>query len=560
MVASVAWVAVALSACKPAPVPGDAPRPEPEPEPTAPATTLPPTESVPPTEYAAPEAMTGALLNEAMPNDASTVRDDLGEWSDWVEIVASGASDVSLDGWSLADGDASYLFPAGTVLHPGDHFVVWCDAQPEQGPLHAPFALDHGGDTVKLLDVNHQKVDELSWDALGEDVVWGRFPDASAALGPSIVATPGAANPVDPGMSTDASDQMFPSDRVLRFDLALSPQALASLSSDPYTPVQGSVTFEGITLEPVDINLKGQWGSLRYLPDGKSAFKVNLNAWLPGQHLRGLEKLTLNNMVQDPSCLHETFTYELARSAGAPAPRTAWAELYLNGVYRGLYLHVESPDDQFLARWFDDPNGNLYEGEYGQDVSRSYIASLDQDRQGAYDVTDRSELYALADLIAQPASEALVPELETLVDVDKTLETFAVEAAVGHWDGYFYYPNNWRIYHDPSTGKLTVLMWGTDQTFGWAGDLHIASGDIAAWMLAIPSIKVRYDLALWDASDRMAATDYLNEAASYQALFGPSFQRDDYAEVTPPTMISSGTAAVSWGLSRPSAIDSVLFP
>src|SRR5690606_18503751 len=41
----------------------------------------------------------------------------------------------------------------------------------------------------------------------------------------------------------------------------------------------------------------------------------------------------------------------------------------------------------------------------------------------------------------------------------------AAEAAVNQWDMYSYtvfYPNNFRIYHDPSTQRFVFLPWGMD--------------------------------------------------------------------------------------------------
>jgi spore coat protein CotH len=96
--------------------------------------------------------------------------------------------------------------------------------------------------------------------------------------------------------------------------------------------------------------------------------------------------MTLNNMVQDGSAMHEDVSYEMFREAGVPASRVAHVELYLNGEYRGLYLHVETVDDQFLKRHFLDPDGNLYEGTYGGDLTLESISDMDRDELGAIDL------------------------------------------------------------------------------------------------------------------------------------------------------------------------------
>ena len=78
-----------------------------------------------------------------------------------------------------------------------------------------------------------------------------------------------------------------------------------------------SLTTAGGTYGPlaVGVRLKGGLGSFRPLA-GKAAFKVKFNHSVAGQRFLGLKKLTLNNMVQDKSMIHETLAY-------APSERSA---------------------------------------------------------------------------------------------------------------------------------------------------------------------------------------------------------------------------------------------
>ncbi|MBA2320798.1 MAG: CotH kinase family protein, partial [Deltaproteobacteria bacterium] len=472
----------------------------------------------------------GVALNELQPSNDSTITDEAGDFDDWVELYATEA--VALDGWALG----KWLFPPGTAMAAGGRLIVWLDDEPAEGTLHATVGLDADGDVLELVAPDGSVVDTWTIAGTGPDVVLGRFPDGDPFVSPSILATPGEPNPADPGLSVDATDQMFPTDAVIRVELELSAGGQADLDADPYTAVPGALIFDGVRIEPVGIALKGQAGSLRDL-DHKAAFRIEVDQYLPGQWLRGLENITLNNMVQDDSCFHETVAYELFREAGIPSPRVAHAEVYLNGEYRGLYLHVESPDEQFLARWFANPNGNLYEGEYGQDVTLAWVESVDLDQQGSEDVADRSDLVALGEVLALPPSEEAALALEALVDIDTTMLTLAGEVVIGHVDGYFAYPNNWRMYHDPSTGQFTLLPWGVDQTFLWAVDPYDPYGDLAWWMLEVPSLRVRYDLALWDLADRLAAMDVAGLAAQVGPRIEPFLATDPYREGSVEEMV-----------------------
>jgi hypothetical protein len=273
-----------------------------------------------------------------------------------------------------------------------------------------------------------------------------------------------------------------------------------------------------------------------------------------------MEHVTLNNMVQDASFVHEREAWRLFRAAGLPGARTAHAAVYVNGEYRGLYLHLETIDDQFLSRYFADGDGNLYEGEYGQDITPSGYEELEWDEEGSDDVSDRSDLLGLATLLALEPSEALVPELEARVDVETTLRVLAAEVLLGHWDGYFYYPNNYRFYHDPSTGQFTLIPWGLDQTFGWTGSLTSPSGRLARWMLAVPSLERRWQLALWELSDTLLDLDVRADVLYTQALIRPYVEADPYREGSLEDMEAGGPATADFVDVWPVAVLDSLFP
>ncbi|MCK6506591.1 CotH kinase family protein [Myxococcota bacterium] len=511
------------------------------------------------TEAAPPAAV---VLNELMPDNESTVEDERGREGDWVELLSVAERPIDLAGWGLGDDpDAApaWTFPAGTVLDPGQRLLLWLDDDPEAGALHLPMKLDEDGGVLVLRDAAGQEVDRLSWDSLPADVVRGRFPDGGPVLADSVLATPGNPNPYDPGLGRDPSELLFPQDRVLEVELFLPQASMDALEADPYTYVEGAVAVGGVTLSPVGVRIKGQWGSLRDLSQ-KAAFKVSMDAFGGTAELRGLENLTLNNMVQDPSLVHERLAYTLFRSTDVPAPRTAHVALFLNGEYRGLYLHVETADDTFLSRWYDNPDGNLYEGEYGQDLTLGSYLDLDHDERGADDPDDYSDLAALAALLAQDPSEELVDELEALVDVDEVMAALAGEVILGHWDGYFWYPNNYRVYHDPDSGRFSLLPWGLDQTFGYEGDIEGANGALARWCLQVPSLRARYLRALWRSAEVMEQLPLSELAQDDHARVLPYFRAGAYEEHSVATSQAYLTATLDFLSWRADDIVGQLFP
>ncbi len=88
---------------------------------------------------------------------------------------------------------------------------------------------------------------------------------------------------------------------------------------------------------------------------GKPSFKIDLNKYVKGQKLAGVSTLNLHSNITDASWMNEVLAYRLYRDAGAPAPRTAYARVYVTipgsqaRKYLGLYSLVENVDTNFFA-------------------------------------------------------------------------------------------------------------------------------------------------------------------------------------------------------------------
>ena len=267
--------------------------------------------------------------------------------------------------------------------------------------------------------------------------------------------------------------------RVHRLEITLDSQAWDSLLDDPHGYVHGDIVLDGAAYDDVGVRLKGGAGSFVPLdgdyPEisgdgngnpGKTAFILNLDKYVDGQEHLGLEKLTMNNLVQDDSCIHETTGYALFREGGAPAPRVAYTDLSLNGEGRGLFLLVEAQDNSlFLDDWYGSDQGNLYEGEYGTDLRTEHAEAFDQDNGDDESRDDIRAAAALLDQAEQAGGDEGYAMMRELIDMDEYLAFAATEIYLGHWDGYSPSMNNYKVHHHPDSGRWTFLPWGTDQLF-----------------------------------------------------------------------------------------------
>jgi len=228
----------------------------------------------------------------------------------------------------------------------------------------------------------------------------------------------------------------------------------------PNRPAALATIREGTnTYRQVAIHLKGSAGSFRELND-KPAFTLHFNSHIPSQRFHGLEKISLNNSVQDPTYMCEVLGRQVFNATSVPVPRAGHALVILNGEALGLYVLLEGWNKQFLKRHFGDTTGNLYEGAFRDDITASLEA------KSGTEPKNRSDLDALIAAAREPDLERRFAAMERVLDVERFATFVALEVMLNHWDGYSLHVNNYRIFSDKSSGKLIFMPHGMDQLFG----------------------------------------------------------------------------------------------
>ena len=293
-------------------------------------------------------------------------------------------------------------------------------------------------------------------------------------------AAPAAQEPPAPASRTEAkkpskkdlaaaAEALFTRDPVPKLRIELSPENLDKLRRNGRQYVSATIreTAVGaaapeVVYANVGIHLKGGAGSYRSVDD-RPGLTVNFDKFAPGQTFHGLEKIHLNNAVQDPSLMSENLGNALFREAGVPATRVTYARVGINDRDLGLFVLKESFDDAFLRRFFDDPKGTLYEGGFLRDIDGGLTERVNKSQKNP---AKAGELIA-ACREGDPAARK--KKLDAVLDVDRFLSFMAMEALTAHWDGYCPQVNNYRVYHDPAKDRLVFLPHGTDQLFQQPG-------------------------------------------------------------------------------------------
>jgi len=289
---------------------------------------------------------------------------------------------------------------------------------------------------------------------------------------------------------------------VNQIDFTMPATTIAGLTSPnvnsdaegPYLPASMTATVNGKVYGPlaVGVHLKGAWGSWRDI-NGKSGFKVKINFVDKNARFFGVSKLTLNNMVQDPSFLHETMAYRIFRAVGIASPRTGFANVSVNGTNYGLHLNLETLDTNLLSRFKVSPK-HIYKAgvPYFADLAAGQEAGFVIDYGKADDISD---LEALIEANSADPQVDWFAKVSQVADLKEMTLDWATELFTGHWDGYVHNRNNYYLVSD-STGRFIMLPWGTDQTFYGGVDYFSNEGLLFTNCLASKPCLLLYQQAL----------------------------------------------------------------
>jgi CotH protein/lamin tail-like protein len=120
------------------------------------------------------------ILSEFMAVNESTLADEDGDYSDWVELYNAGDQAQSLDGWSLTDDDGDlrkWRIPDGVTMTPGQRLVIFAsdkDRADAGGQLHTNFKLSGNGEYLALVDEIGELATELDpFPGQLEDISYG---------------------------------------------------------------------------------------------------------------------------------------------------------------------------------------------------------------------------------------------------------------------------------------------------------------------------------------------------------------------------------------------------
>lgn len=156
--------------------------------------------------------------------------------------------------------------------------------------------------------------------------------------------------------------RLFDNTRVHTVDIVMDDwdELIANATNEEY--YAASVVIDGEAYQNVGIRAKGNTSlsTVASMDSERYSFKIEFDHYDSSKSYHGLDKLCLNNLIQDSTMMKDYLTYTLMNEFGVDSPLCSYVYITVNGEDWGLYLAVEGVGDSFLERNYGSDHGELY--------------------------------------------------------------------------------------------------------------------------------------------------------------------------------------------------------
>lgn len=315
------------------------------------------------------------------------------------------------------------------------------------------------------------------------------------------------------GTAMGYEDKLFDTSLVHSINIVMDDwdEFISNAESEEYYTC--TLEIDGETYKNVAIRGKGNTSLTKVASYGNDrySFKVEFDRYDSSVTYHGLDKLCLNNIIQDNTYMKDYLCYRLMAKMGVASPLCSYVYVSVNGSDWGLYLAVEGVEESFLQRNYGSDYGQLYKpdsqsmgggrgngksfdidelengkgsqaaagdapgdksengGKGGMNGSDDTLLKYIDDDPDSYpnifdnaktDVSDSDERRLIAAMKTLSGDEP-----EQAVDVDAVIRYFVVHNFVLNFDSYTgSMIHNYYLYEDD--GQLQMIPWDYNLAFG----------------------------------------------------------------------------------------------
>ncbi len=143
-------------------------------------------------------------INEFQADNNSTLKDEFGEYDDWIEIYNASDNPIVISGLYISD-DFSNLTKhqiissneGNNIVPPKGYYLLWADGNSEQGLNHLDFKLNSSGEELAITYIFENDttiVDSITFGEQEKDFSYSRINDSSSEWEITNVPTPNKRN------------------------------------------------------------------------------------------------------------------------------------------------------------------------------------------------------------------------------------------------------------------------------------------------------------------------------------------------------------------------------
>ena len=157
-------------------------------------------------------------------------------------------------------------------------------------------------------------------------------------------------------------NRLFDNTKVHSIDIVMDDwdTLIENAASEEY--YAASVVIDGESYKNVGIRAKGNTSlsTVATLGSERYSFKIEFDHYDKTESYHGLDKLSLNNLIQDSTMMKDYLTYTMMQAFGVDSSLCSFVYITVNGEDWGLYLAVEGVEESFLTRNYGSGYGELY--------------------------------------------------------------------------------------------------------------------------------------------------------------------------------------------------------
>lgn len=157
-------------------------------------------------------------------------------------------------------------------------------------------------------------------------------------------------------------DRIFDTSRVHSIDIVMDDweSFIETCENEEYSSC--TVVIDGEKYANIGIRAKGNTSlsQVKQMDSKRYSFKLEFDQYDSSKSYYGLDKLCLNNLIQDNTMMKDYLVYQMMADFGVDSPLCSYTYITVNGEDWGLYLAVEGVEDAFLERNYGSDAGELY--------------------------------------------------------------------------------------------------------------------------------------------------------------------------------------------------------